>query len=327
MKIKELFIDLIKKTIYQAENLFGFFFTFHLRPIKADTVKIAPITFSKLPLCAIVIQGQVLYEKNFTRETLKIYRHNFPSAILILSTWEDEKSKYIEEIKALGIEIVLNKKPTYSGIGNINFQIISTNGGLEKAQEFGAQYILKTRTDQRFHNPSALEYFINLQKTFPVPTGYAQKQRIISVNLDTFRNRMHEISDMLIFGQLDDMLIYWNTPTELPEYAAALATETAKIKAGQRGPIEQEEFPICERKLSSNFLKSIGRTLTWTHEDSHKTLANHFCIIDAEDIDLYWHKYARLHERRHHLYNQENFWDKHEVSFAEWLNIHCAYKK
>jgi|WetSurMetagenome_2_1015567.scaffolds.fasta_scaffold164198_2 hypothetical protein len=327
MKIKGFFIDLLKSTIHQIENIFGFLFTYHLRPINADMVKMKPIIFSQLPPCAIVMQGQIMQEKNFTRETLKIYRKNFPAAKIVLSTWEDESAEYLKEIKNIGVEIILNKKPLYGGIGNINFQIISTNAGIKKAKDIGVEYVLKTRTDQRFYNPSCLEFFINLQKIFPVPSGYAQKQRVISISLDTFRNRLHDISDMLVFGQIDDMLIYWNIPQELPEYAAAFAAEEAKVAAGTRPTIKEGEFPVCEKKFSSYFLQTIGRPLVWTYEDSYKTLANHFCIVDADDIDLYWHKYARLHEHRHCYYNQENFWDKHEVSFTEWLNIYSAYNE
>ena len=36
---------------------------------------------------AIVMQGPLIVDSNFTVETLKLYRHNFPEAIIILSTW------------------------------------------------------------------------------------------------------------------------------------------------------------------------------------------------------------------------------------------------
>ncbi|MDD4902667.1 MAG: WavE lipopolysaccharide synthesis family protein [Patescibacteria group bacterium] len=325
MPIKKYLLELGKKIIYQAEKLSGFLFTYQLRPISAEKVKMNPVIFSVLPPCAIVMQGRILAEKNFTRETLKIYRRNFPAAIFILSTQEGENPEDLDQIKKLGVEIIINKKPAYGGIGNVNYQIILSSAGMKRAKEMGAEYALKTRTDQRFYSPSCLEYFINLQKSFPIPPGYGQKERIIGISLDTFRNRLHEISDMLVFGQIDDMLIYWNIPLETPEYAAALAAENAKVAAGKREAIKEGEFPLCEKKFTAHFLTAIGRPPIWTREDSYQTLADHFCIVDADDLDLYWHKYARLRERRHYFYDQENSGDKQELSFAEWLNIYSAF--
>jgi hypothetical protein len=326
-KIKIILANLAKKIIYQIEEIAGYFFTYHWRPINAEKVKINLEAFTKLPPTAIVVQGPILSERNFTRETLKIYRKNFPQAILILSTWDDEKAKTIEEIKEIGVEIILNKKPAYTGLGNINYQLTSSFVGINKAKELGAEYVLKNRTDQRMYDPNSLAFLYNLTKNFPVAAGYRQKKRIIGLDFATLKNRMHEIGDMLVYGQIDDMLIYWGIPLETPEYSAALKMETGKITAGQRGPLKQSEFPICEKKLTVHFLESIGRTLTWTFADSQQSLADHFCVVDADDLDLYWHKYARLREHRRRFYDQSDFWEKHRLSFAEWLNIYSSLHK
>jgi len=330
MGMKKNLLELTKKMIYKAEELTGYFFTFHWRPIKAEKVKLKLENYTKTPPCAIVVQGKILQEKNFTWETLKIYRKIFPQAIIILSTQEDETVDYPQkaaELKALGVEIIVNKKPDYVGINNVNYQIVLSLSGIKKAKELGAEYVLKTRTDQRMYSQNSLAFLCNLTKAFPVAAGYKQKERIIGLDFATLKNRMHELGDMLVFGQIDDMLIYWGAPLETPEFSAAMKVETDKITAGQRGPLEQGEFPICEKKFTVHFLQTIGRPLIWTFEDSYQTLADHFCVVDADDLDLYWHKYARLREHRRRFYDQSDFWEKHRLSFAEWLNIYSAYHK
>jgi len=74
------------------------------------------------------------------------------------------------------INVVLSKKPDYPGVSNVNFQIVSSSTGIVKAKELGAEYCLKTRTDQRMYAPNIKEFLINLLKTFPVNKEYKQKR-------------------------------------------------------------------------------------------------------------------------------------------------------
>ena len=74
---------------------------------------------------ALVMQGPILLSNDFTFETLKLYRKIFPRTRLILSTWEDENAEELIKIRELGVEVILNNKPNYSGPANINFQIVS----------------------------------------------------------------------------------------------------------------------------------------------------------------------------------------------------------
>lgn len=327
-KIKKISRELAKKIIYRAENSSGFFFTYHRRPIAAANVSMREEAPAAIPRCAIVIQGPLVHDKNFTLETVKIYRDNFPKALIIVSTWNDENYDYAAEIKAGGAdEVLLNEKPSYGGLGNINYQLVSSAAGMNKAKELGAEYAAKTRADQRIYSPNFLEFFYNLARVFPVAPTYKQKDRVITMSLDTFKNRIYQISDMLVFGHIDDLLIYWGLPLETKEYAAAKKTEENKAAAGQREKISEGEFPVSEQELTANFLKKVGRNLVWTYEDSRRALAEHFCVADQDAIDIYWYKYARLTERRHYYYNRDNFWDKHEVSFADWLNLYSALKK
>ena len=39
---------------------------------------------------AIMLQGPIVKENDFTYETIKLYQNNFPNAKIILSTWRNE---------------------------------------------------------------------------------------------------------------------------------------------------------------------------------------------------------------------------------------------
>ena len=60
---------------------------------------------------AIIIQGPIENEDEFTLETVKIYKKIFPNTKIILSTWNTEKQSIIDKFKRENIEIILNEIP------------------------------------------------------------------------------------------------------------------------------------------------------------------------------------------------------------------------
>ena len=80
------------------------------------------------------------------------------------------------------------------------------------AKRLGATHVVKTRSDQRAYNPSLLSYLYNLLQVFPVNAGEKiQKSRIIGTSLNTFKHRIYGLSDMFLFGEIDDLLLYWDS--------------------------------------------------------------------------------------------------------------------
>ena len=124
----------------------GQFVTFHHRPILASSVATGSDDERSGERLAIVIQGPIVHCDDFTLETARIYRRHFPGAQLILSSWEDEPRDMVERFRNLGVAVVLNRKPEFAGVGNINLQITSARNGILRAVENGAEYALKTRT-------------------------------------------------------------------------------------------------------------------------------------------------------------------------------------
>lgn len=290
------------------------FLTSHERPIYSNDYQLASDSLKKSPRLAIVIQGGILKDNDFTLETIKMYAKTFQNTKIILSTWDDEDSKYLQKFEDLEITVVLSKKPDYFGIGNINLQIESSKNGLKKAKEMGFEYAIKTRTDQRIYAPNVKEFLFNIIEAFPLAQNIKiQKSRLVALSLNTFKYRLYGVSDMFLFGDIDDMLLYWDV-----DYDGRLFEE---IDEQSRKNIK--EYCLCrlaEVYFSTEFLKKIGREIDFTLKDSWTVYANHFCVIDKESLDLYWPKYNNL-EYRWLKYEPSMF---EELTFREWFNLYTG---
>jgi hypothetical protein len=278
------------------------FHTIHLRPVYANAVTIVPDEEKITPPVAIVIQGPIKKERNFTFETVKIYKKHFPDATIILSTWEGEKIP-----AGLDCEILLNKKPAYQGHTHINMQIESTKNGMMRAKELGFKYVIKTRTDQRIYAPNVKEFLFNLINTFPLKHP-VQKQRLITPSLFVWKNIPYSLHDMWMFGTIDDMLLYWS-----PEYDNRTFDEYKEIGKNPADPRGALYF-------NAEFLKKLGMRIDMNPKASWELYAKHFCIIDKEMIDLYWGKYNDLEFPNLHYYPHGGV----EISFKDWFNLYCA---
>lgn len=285
------------------------FLTVHARPRRAESLGTEADPWLEFPRTAIVLQGPLLREDAFTRETIAIYRGHFPGHPIILSTWAAEDRAEIEACRAAGAEVVLSEAPSVAGPANINRQIVSTRAGLQKCAELGVTHALKTRTDQRMYNPNALAFLHSAQRAFPLREQIGgQRERLIGVSLNTLKYRRYGLSDMLLFGALDDVIRYWSC--ELDRRSEAPPAPFGK----------HAELRLCEVYLQSSFLESLGRPLTWTIADSWTAWAEHFCVIDSVALDLYWPKYASYREYRRLDYGPPH--TGQELSFADWLILY-----
>ena len=264
---------------------------------------------------AIVIQGPVKTIDEFTFETIKLYKQNFPEAIIILSTWNDESKIVLSRIENLGVVVLKNKKPKYAGISHVNYQIASSKQGMKKAKELGAEYAIKTRTDQRMYATNIEEYLFNMLNLFPLDKSIKKQQkRIIGVSLNTFKYRMYGLSDMFTYGCIDDMMLFWGT-----EHDTRFIEKKDKVKA-RLSLRNFSQMRICEVYLTTEFLKNINRSINWTLEDSWRVLSDHFCIIDKDSLDLFWDKYTLSEDRWKDYSDEVNIYE--EFNFKDWLNIY-----
>ncbi len=291
----------------------GAFATFSLRPRSADQVATVSDSLKQAKRTGVILQGGLMNKDGFTLETLKIYKRLFRGQPLILSTWKGEDEGVLRTARELGAECVLSEKPPYAGVSNINLQIVSSRAGVKKARELGCEYALKTRTDQRIYAPDVDEYFRNLLDAFPVSgAASAQKKRIAGISLNTFKYRMYGLSDMTIFGHIDDMLLYWDISTDDRVF-------NKEEREAPRTLASYSKWRVCEVYLATEFLKKIGRELRWTLADSWSAFRDNFCVVDKEQLDLFWPKYGRA-EYRWRSYRQN--YRTQEITFRDWFNIY-----
>lgn len=295
------------------------FITYHSRPKMAIAVGTQSDVWKDCKPTAIILQGPIVHKNAFTLETIKIYQRHFPETNLILSTWEDETPVATKRFEDMGVRVVLNQKPAYVGVSNINLQIVSSRSGVLEAKKMGVEYALKTRTDQRMYSPNLLGFFYNLTEIFPVRGNWPkQRRRIVGCSLNTFKYRMYGLSDMLVYGQIDDMLLYWDIGLDervFDEIKQRQAVTSLRSFALWR---------VCEVYLATEFLTKIGRDLKWSLHDSWAAFAEHFCIIDREQLDHFWPKY----NHREYVWRR---YDKdvksQELTFNEWLNLYSNLPK
>jgi len=304
------FFSLIKKT----RNEFVMFRTW---PKYARDIKIYSDKLITNPICAIVIQGPIDKENDFTLETIKLYKEIFEGTLIILSTWDDEDGNYIDKLKRENIQIVINKKPDHFGPFNINLQLYSSFYGIKKAKELGATHVLKTRADQRIYGTNAIEFLYNLERIFPLAQGYVQKERIISTNIFTLKYRPYLISDMTVFGNIDDMLLFWGADLDIRAPFSIENTLSGR---------EIAKLRIAEVYIVTEFLKKLGHELQWTIQDYWQILADHFCIIDSQSIDLYYHKAARHKFKENKFINYDGENNMRGLTFREWINLYSNLK-
>lgn len=305
----------LEELIAAMQNATQTFITYHCRPKRAALIRTSSQPMCRLPKLAIVIQGPIIEVDSFTLETVKLYKKHFPNAFLILSTWSDQKPSLATLFETLGIHVLLNAKPDYAGVSNINLQIVSSKAGVKKARELGAEYVLKTRTDQRMYALNIEEYLYNIIQLFPVnANGCKQDKRIVGMSMNTFKYRLYGLSDMLLYGHIDDMIMYWDVELDNRRFS------NNEMQIAMVSPRSFVHWRVCEVYLATEFLMKIGRNLEWSLKDSWRVFADHFCVVDKELLDLYWCKYGFSEFRWKEYEKQINVFE--EMSFKEWLNLY-----
>ncbi len=307
-KLKEYRYKIGSFFLAAVEPLIGRFVTLHTRPIYRNGIQIDDAPAFDYSEYAIVMQGPIISKYDFTYETFGLYKHYYPKATLILSTWKGENEKLLERIRQSGVEVVLSEKPKDQGPRNINMQITSAVAGLTRAQALKKRYAVKTRTEARLYERGTLAYFTDLLLTFPLPALTSrQKGRLISTHSSIFKR--YFFSDMLVFGYTEDVLVYFNAPL-LPKETRTLQFKDTNV------PFVPEQY------FFSEFLKQAGWVLADTEEDSLRAQAERVVVTDPSSVDWYWFKYDRHREYRHLSYRRK----KRIMGFAEWLRLYRTYR-
>lgn len=293
------------------------FATIHHRPKRAAQVGTWPEPALALPPMAVAMQGPVMAEDDFTLETLALYRRSMPGVRLILSTWRDTAPALLAPIERLGVEIVLNDKPAAAGMFNVNLQIASAAAGVRRAVEGGAEWVLKTRVDQRLYAPNALAFLHAMATAFPVAPGLGQRARIVGVGQGSMKYAPYHVTDQTVFGAAEDMLAYWTPPLRLETWPEGWPGDAA----GAFLTVPVGEFcrrAVAECYFASRFLERIGRPLDWSLADSWAAYRDHFLFVDYAGTDFYWVK-GQTYSQREHSTRYDAITNREEMLFRDWM--------
>lgn len=288
----------------------GIFLTIHRRPVAASQIGTWSLHDANEATTAIVMQGPLVGELNFTLETVRLYKKHYPLSPVIISTWESESATIRTALQAAGAVVVTSTKPPVTGIGNVNLQLVSTLTGMRKAKELGATFVYKTRCDQRAYAPNLNAALRALLTTFPPKAGTTQTHRIIGSSFGTLKHVPYLFTDVFQFGHIDDMLAYWSAPHD-PRTTPSKMITTVQDLIDER---------MCEAYLCSTYLERIGRPLDWTIADWWQACADHFIVVDHAAIDLFFYKYDVYHEHRSRRY--EYVGNDAPMTFFDWIQLH-----
>lgn len=304
--------NIIKYLIKIFECKSDYYFSLHSRFKKFDAITVEKYYnyYSDLNKdYGIIMQGPIVLDDDFTFNTLKLYRYLYPHINLVLSTWENTPVTRLQKFEEIGVAIILNKIPKYKGVVNINLQLITTKAGIRYLEQQGCKYILKVRTDQRINkNIDFLSGMRNLQKYFPVENEKIYEKLII-INANTFKARFYGITDMLMFGNINDMISYWCIPLEKKE----------EVKMGFDDPDFYIKNKVGEGFLVQTFFNFTRFNPKWTYPDSEYFIKKYFIIIDKEQLDFFWFKYERFFENiNYHKKEVYRSWET--INFLDYIN-------
>lgn len=290
------------------------YLSYHLRPKNSKNFNLESTCVINEKI-AIIIQGPIQEKFIFLKNTLEIYKKIFKNSIIIVSTWENEDKNLINTLKDQNIFIIFNKEPEKSH-NNINHQILSTHTALNFAIEKGAKYSLKTRADVRIYKNNLETYLVSLIKTFPIKKNNLINSRIIVPSLNTFKFRIYSLSDIVMFGESEDLIEYFK-----PEF---FKEGLKKFNLDEKNFLKDGTPVVAEIFLCSRFINSLEGKINWDLLNWWLSLKNYFCIIDNSSLDLFWHKYDWEYEYRYLRTYADKF--ARAIDFQDWLALYQGYE-
>jgi hypothetical protein len=286
------------------------FLTYVARPINVENIK----TWSDLSPdggagTAIIVAGAMVYENHFTRDTIRLYRKHYPEALIILSTWDDEDADYLDAIRDDKTLVAVGERAKGGAGGRVRAQVFAA---LQTSEERDITHALRTSTLHRLYAPNLIEYFKSLQRAFPLSADHSQKQRIITSNHVAAKYIPYYVNTTVMFGHMHDMLNYWVAPEGGHPLLPAV-DYTARIM--ERSKIDPASY------FTRNYLQSIGVKFNpESLRDSWRILAEQFCFVDCQTMDIFWSGSNRWWDERMPL-QQYAMRASQRWTFQSWLTL------
>lgn len=331
----DLVNDYMKSMCKAYEKNTDYYVAYKIRPKTQDKIFTMEEENEIDAQIGIVMQGPLFLQDHFTLETVRIYGKLFPSAKVIISTWKDQDKKELglleQEPNCL---ILLNDKPGEPGMVNSNMQRVSTLNGIRFAKNLGCKYVLKTRGDWRIYAKGALRFLVHLLDEYPCKGSlYGQKKRIIATDIATEETSImfypFWITDLLMFGDVDDMESYWDSDeTHGSEYDkrrvdALIRTEKYTWKR------RIEEGLLNETRIPMNYiLRKTGEMPNVSVKEYWDFVRDYFIIVPKSLLDAFWFKYTDRRVNESADWGTCFFEDSEEklltynFDFVSWMNLY-----
>ena len=291
---------------------------------------------------AIVIQGPIAYDNNYTVETFKLYRSIYPNVPIVVSTWKNEATKaFRKECEKNSVVLLENEPPSSSGFFNMNLQLVSSLQGVKYVKEnTSAKFVLKTRNDQRINYSNFLVYFKNLLETFP-PKGDKLHKRIIFLGSLANKDTPFHPHDFLSFGHIEDIFKLYDIsiddkvdkikyflshrkiidsvpfPPNFDYYS--VTQQTQKLRKFNKVKSRAYFADTClARSFYEKYIAPIDDTKIF--ETDWKFTADYLILIDFDMIHLDWPKYENMRYKTEFLYGVYN------NAFERWLDMYRNFK-
>lgn len=322
----------MQRVVHHLETRSDSYCSVKKRPRSCDAVYLEETESRAGKLSAIILQGQLIAEDNFTVETVRTYARLFPDALVIVSTWDTDDQEIIGQLRMeKNCHLVLSSYPDHSGLLNLNYQVTTTMAGVRKAKELGREYIFKTRCDYRFYKKGLLDYLYCLLQEFPVDrTCRGQRYRIVAGG--EVRNSMYRpfwLADQFNYGYVDDILQYWDhplDPMDISKRDVSMAIKERHYTWNER----TENRLAVEPELVLDFLeRAEGHRPGSTVREYWEAVRKRFILVSRQELGFYWFKYDHKYDESFSegtYYNDDSAekgfvcnWD-----FARWLSLYCG---
>jgi len=233
----------------------------------------------------IIIQGPYT---NFTDEVINSYLQIELISNIIVSCWDNDKH---EEYKSDRVKFVRNNNyPSYSGVLNVNMQLITSLSGVEASN---AEYVIKMRSDQKFNNQgivNMINYFLE------------NKQRgKIYICGNYFKYLFHP-RDHVFMGYKEDMINLFDIPFEKNDVCQKLGVNRYNCSAYMNIFTRPETYIgsyYCSR-FDNRVLKMVNDQKEYLYDNapeweyakkiSEEIMRKCFKSFPRKGIDLIWPK-------------------------------------
>lgn len=233
----------------------------------------------------VIIHGPL--DADFLEKNLRGLASVLPNTQVILSIWQHD-AEAVHNLLAgskpkggANIQVVTSEDVLNPGFFNINRQITLVRAGLACIDDED-ELVIKLRMDQT----------VDFRRLIHIleQAANVHKQRLMTTNCYTRKDRLYHPSDMLLVGSKQMLCHYYPQALYPDTHLDCILAIRARVAEGQHLGFERY-WP--ESRLFMNYLINLGEVLQHTQDDSERMLKKHVYLINSWDVGLKWKKFLR----------------------------------